>query len=392
MRNSRIAFRALMFGAAVLLYSAAGMILAAYGAEIPKPVAGKQVHFPDGTWSGLPQTGPNGKVRQCVMIAERPRTGSDGKIDTAFSVDISAGAGLAFGVSDDKLPAEPVMDDEAEVILDGKSFPAVAFTIAGTNNKLAFHPGDAAGVLAALKNTETVQLRADSGSLDTGPIVLDLHDDAYGWLKQCGTQFKIAIDKPTDPNAPDLPVPRPRSPEIGSAQPTAAGPPGIEDKQKISGWDASELRGFDGKVAVCMIRQHYHADTHAIATFLMVSRARGLTMMVKDSALNLPEGKPVDATLSLDNKPFAGFSAQVLGNDEIGIFPEHGAALAQALGDGAAAHFAAPKIETIDFPVVSGVVPWLRACSLRWGISFEPAEMAKIDQGLIPAPAGSTPR
>jgi hypothetical protein len=392
MLNKNIAFRALMFGAAVLLYSAAGMIFAAYGAEMPKPVAGKQVHFSDGTWSGLPQTGPNGKVRQCVMIAERPRAGADGKIDTAFSVDISAGAGLVFGVSDDKLPAEQVMDDEAEVILDGQSFPAVAFTIAGTNNKLAFHPGDAAGVLAALKNTETVQLRTDSGSLDTGPIVLALDDDAYGWLKQCGTQFKIAIDKPTDPNAPDLPVPRPRSPEIGSTQPTAAGPPGIEDKQKISGWDASELRGFDGKVAVCMIRQHYRADTHAIGTFLMVSRTRGLTMMVKDSALNLPEGKPVDATLKLGNKPFTGITAQVLGNDEIGIFPEHGAALALALGDGVSAHFEAPKIETIDFPVVSGVVPWLRACSRRWGISFEPAEMAKFDQGLIPQPAGSTPR
>ena len=124
----------------------------------------------------------------------------------------------------------------------------------------------------------------------------------------------------------------------------------------------------------------------------MVSRARGLTMMVKDSALNLPEGKPIDATLKLGNKPFTGVTAQVLGNNEIGIFPEHGAALALALGDGASAHFEAPKIETIDFPVVSGVVPWLRACSRRWGISFEPAEMAKIDQGLIPQPAGSTPR
>jgi hypothetical protein len=392
MQNSRIAVRALMFGAAVLLYSAAGMVLAAHGAEMPKPTAGKTVHFPDGTWSGVPQTGPNGKVRQCVMIPARPRAGSDGEIDTALSVDISAGAGLVFGVSDDKLPAKAVLDDEAEVILDGKSFPAVAFTIAGTSNKLAFHPGDAAGVLAALKNTGTVQLRADSGDVDTGPIALALHGDAYGWLKQCGAQFKIAIDKPTDPDAPDLPVPRPRSPEIGSAQPTAAGPPGIEDKQKISGWDASELRGFDGKVAVCMIRQHYRADTHAIATFLMVSRAKGLTMMVKDSVLNLPEGKPVDAALKLNGKPFTSFSAQVLGSDEIGIFPEHGAAFVVALGDGASAHFDAPKIETIDFPVVSGVMPWLRACSLRWGISFEPAEMAKIDQGLIPAPAGGSPR
>ena len=180
MSSSKILYRALMFGAAVVLYSAAGMALAAYGAEIPKPVVGKVVHFPDGTWSGLPQTGPNGRVRQCVMIAVRPRAaGTDGKIDTDFSVDISAGAGLAFGVSDEKLPAEPILDDEAEVILDGKAFPAVAFTIAGTNNKLAFHPGDAAAVFGALKNTATVQLRADSGRLDTGPIALAMHDDSY---------------------------------------------------------------------------------------------------------------------------------------------------------------------------------------------------------------------
>src|SRR5271166_6170614 len=110
MSRSKILYRALMFGAAVLLYSAAGMVLAAFGAEIPKPVAGKVVHFPDGTWSGLPQTGPNGKVRQCVMIASRPRGSADGKIDTDFSVDISAGAGLVFGVSDDKLPADAILD------------------------------------------------------------------------------------------------------------------------------------------------------------------------------------------------------------------------------------------------------------------------------------------
>ena len=128
MSSSKILYRVLAFGAAVIIYSVAGMALAAHGAEIPKPVAGKVVHFPDGTWSGLPQTGPNGKVRQCVMIAERPRAGPDGKIDTDFSVDISAGSGLTFGLSDDKLPTDAILDDEAEVILDGKPFPAVAFT------------------------------------------------------------------------------------------------------------------------------------------------------------------------------------------------------------------------------------------------------------------------
>jgi hypothetical protein len=372
----KLLYRLFIFGAAVVLYGAAGMALAAYGAELPKPIAGKQVHFPDGTWAGLPQTSPNGKVRQCVMVAPRPRLAANGNIDTVFSVDISAGAGLVFGISDDKLPTDAILDDEAEVILDGKAFPAVAFTIAGTNNKFAFHPGDAAGVLAALKTTQTVQLRADSGAVDTGPITLAMHDDAYGWLKQCGTQFKIAIDKPTDPNAPDLPAPRPRSPEIGTSTPTPAGPPGIEDKQKISGWDASEIRGNDGRVLACMIRQHYAegsgANAHRLATFLIASRSKGLTMLVKDSFLKLPGGASLDASLKIDGKPFTGFAAQVEGPDEIAIFPDHGAALAAALGDGVSAHFDAHSAETIDFPVVAGIMPWLRVCTHRWGISFEP--------------------
>jgi hypothetical protein len=373
MQNSQIAVRALIFGAAVLLYSAAGIVLAAYGAEIPKLAAGKTVHFPDGTWSGLPQTGPDGKVRQCVMAAERPRAGSDGNIATDLSVNIGAGAGLAFALMDDKLPSEQIMDDEAEIVLDGESYPAVAFTVGA--NSIAFHPGDAAGVLAALSKTDMVRLRSDGAGLDSGPIALDLHGAAYAWLKQCGTQFKIAIDQPSDPKAGGLPVPHPHSLEIGSAQPTPAGPPGIEDKQKISGWDASELRGNDGRVLACMIRQHYQVGgpkPRNIATFLIVSRSKGLTMLLKDTVLNLPGGQTLDATLKLDTKPFVGFSAQVEGSDEIAVFPDHGAALALALGDGVSAHFDALKTETIDFPVIAGVMPWLRACSRRWGFSFEP--------------------
>jgi hypothetical protein len=382
--SSRFLFRALMFGAAVALYSAAGMAIAARGAEngpengaaMPKLAAGKTVHFPNGYWSGLPQTGPDGKVRQCVMVAERPRAGTDGNITTDFSVNIGTGAGLTFAMMDDKLPTEQIMDDEAEITLDGHSFPAVAFTV---GSSLAFHPGDAAGVLAALGKTDMVRLRSDGAGVDTGPIALDLHGDAYSWLKQCGTRFKIAIDQPTDPKAAVLPVPRPHSPEIGSNQPTPAGPPGIEDKQKISGWDASELRGDDGRVLVCMIRQHYsEGNGHFVGTFLMASRVRGLSMMLKDSVLNLPGGQPVQATLSINGKPFTGFEAHVLGNDEIGVFPEHGAALAQALGDGADAKFDALKVETMEFPVVAGVVPWLRACSRRWGISFETANGATV--------------
>jgi hypothetical protein len=376
MTSSKILFRALMFGAAVLLYSAAGMALAAYGAEIPKPVAGKQVHFENGTWSAVPQTSPNGKVRQCVMVAVRPRATPDDKIDTQFAVNIGTGAGLTFALTDDKLPTEHVLDDEGEIILDGKSFPAVAFTVGGPGgNSVAFHPGNAAAVLAALGKTNLIQLRSDGVGLDTGPIVLDLHDDAYAWLKQCGTQFKIALDQPSDPNAGTLPVPRPHSPEIGSTQPTLQGPPGIEDKQKISGWDASELRGDDGRVLACMIRQHYYepgSKPHDLGTFLFVSRLKGLTMMIKDSFLNLPGSASVDAMFEIDGKKFSGFSAQVEGSDEIAIFPDHGAALASALGDGVMAKFDAAKVETMEFPIVAGVVPWLRACAHRWNISFEP--------------------
>ena len=339
-----------------------------------KPVAGKTVHFPNGTWSALPQLGPDGKVRQCVLVALRSRAGPAGGIDTRLSIDISRGAGLAFALVDDKMPSGDILDDEAEVVLDGRSFPAVAFTVAGSSD-LAVHPGDAAGVLAGLAKTATLKLRSDGAGVDTGAMSLDLPAEALGWLAQCGKEFNIAIDRPSDPNAPALPVPRPRSPEIAFIPATPAGPPGIADKQKISGWDASELRAGDGKVAVCLIRQHYavgsQPGSRTLGTFLMVSRAKGLTMMLKDSNLNLPENQPVEATLAIDQKPFAGFESHVLGSDEIGLFPQHGAALAAALGDGVTFNFKS-KVEGMEFPIPSGVVPWLRACSRRWGFGFEP--------------------
>src|SRR5215467_5253997 len=113
-------------------------------------------------------------------------------------------------------------------------------------------PGDAAGVLSALEKSITLTLRSSGAEIDTGAVTLDLPGEALGWLKRCGETFDIAIDRPTDPAAPALPAPRPRSTKLSFAQPTAAGPAGIEDKQKISGWDASELRGEDGTVTVCM--------------------------------------------------------------------------------------------------------------------------------------------
>jgi hypothetical protein len=88
---------------AAIIATAASTAAIALPAE--RPVAGKQVHFPNGVWSGLPQVGPNGKVRQCVMVAMRQRAGKDGPIETRLAVDISAGAGLVVTIQDDGLPA-----------------------------------------------------------------------------------------------------------------------------------------------------------------------------------------------------------------------------------------------------------------------------------------------
>ncbi len=381
MWNTKAGFRAATIGAAVCFAAicftaisfAAAVAAESKAAAAEKIVPDKTVRFPNGDWDALAATGPDKKVRQCVLTAKRPRAGGGGAIDTALSVIISRGSGLAFAVNDNKMPPERILDDQAEAVLDDHTFPAVAFTVGA--NTLAFHPGDAPGALAALEKIATLRLRSDGDGIDTGPITLDLPVDALGWLKQCDKQFDIAIDRPTDPKAGPLPTPRPRSPETASTESTTAGPPGIEDKQKISGWDASELRGLDGKIAVCFIRQHYAVkgpDAHSIGTYLIVSRAKGLTMMIKDSILKLPEGQDIPAMLKIENKPFVGFSARVLGSDEIGIFPQHGLALADALGDGVPVTFDAQKIEKLEFPVPSGIVPWLRACARRSGIAFEP--------------------
>ena len=367
-------FRTLMIAAILGSGVGAG---SAEAAAPEKPVAGKTVNFADGTWSGVPETGPDKKVRQCVLVAKRARGAAGEGIDTALSLTIGRGSGLALAISDEKLPSERVLDDQAEIVVGDRVFPATAFTV--RSDTLAFHPGDAAGVLSALDKATTLRLHSDGAGIKSGTMTLDMPGEALAWLKLCGKQFDIALDRPTDPNAGDIPAPRSRSPEIAPAKPTAAGPPGIEDKQKVSGWDASELRSSDGKIAVCFIRQHYRVgsgpSSRVIGTFLMVSRAKGLTMMLKDSTLNVPEGQVIEATLAIDKKPFTDFSAHMLGGDEIGIFPQHGLELARALGDGVPVTFDAPKLEKMEFPVPSGILPWLRACARRSGIGFEPDEM-----------------
>lgn len=346
-----------------------------FAASPDKPVAGQQVRFPQGLWSALPQTGPDGQVRQCVLVALRQRANANGRVDTRFALNISRGSGLVFTMMDDGLPSEEVLDDQAEIVIDGRTFPAVGFTV-GT--ALALHPGDADGALAALGKAKTVTLRSDGAGVDSGSITINLPQDALGWLRQCGKTFDIAIDKPTDPNAPDIPVPRPRSPKIAVMQATPAGPPGIEDKQKIEGWDASELRNRDGTIIVCFIRRHYVVQSDGpvrrLGTFLMASRLKGFTMMVKDSKLDLPEGSPMEATLKVGGEPFPAVTVQMQGHDEIGLFPQHGNTLLSAIEKGSVFELKASKVEDkYEFSVHGGVIAWLRACARRNGIALEPA-------------------
>jgi hypothetical protein len=357
------------------LMSAAACSLAS-AAPVEKPVAGKQVRFAAGYWSALPQLGPDGKVRQCVLVTQRQRGGSNGPVDTRFSLNIGRGSGLTFAIQDDGLPMEEVLDDQAEIVIDGRTFPAVGFPVAKV--AFTFHPGDAAGALTALGKAKRVTLRSDGAGIDSGTVSIDLPAEALNWLRQCGKTFGIAIDKPTDPNAPEMPMPQQRSPRIAVALATAAGPPGVEDKQKIEGWNASELRNDDGSIQVCYIRRHYvmgsEPSSRVLATFLMVSRRKGFTMMLKDTNLDLPEGKAVEASLKIGETPFTAFSAQVQGHDEIGIFPQHGAILAAALEKGDRATFKTAAADQFEFPVQSSVIPWLRACARRNGIAIEPVE------------------
>jgi hypothetical protein len=295
-------------------------------------------------------------------------------VDTRFAINISRGAGLVVTMHDDGLPKEQVLDDQAELLIGDRTFPAVGFPV-GT--AFAFHPGDADGALTAIGNASRVTLRSDGAGIDSGAVTIDLPAEALDWLKQCGKTFDIAIDKPSDPDAPELPVPLPRSPKTALLPATTAGPPGMADKQKIAGWDASELRNNDGNIIVCYIRRRYvtgsEPGSRRLGTFLMVSQRKGFAVMLKDSNVKLPEGQAVEATLDVGSERFTGFSAQVLGEDEIGIFPQHGNALAAALEKGVRATFKSKVSDNFEFPVQASVIPWLRACARRNGIAMEPA-------------------
>src|ERR1700720_1607327 len=58
-----------------------------------------------------------------------------------------------------------------------------------------------------------------------------------------------------------------------------------------------------GRIRRCYVTGS-EPGSRTFATFLMVSRLKGFTMMLKDPNLNLPEGRPVETTLKLGSEPF----------------------------------------------------------------------------------------
>jgi hypothetical protein len=111
---------------------------------------------------------------------------------------------------------------------------------------------------------------------------------------------------------------------------------------------------------------------HHASVWRLSQRSSLRPRLLKDSNLKLPEGNAVEATLKIGETSFTGFSAQVQGPDEIGIFPQHGAALAKALENGGRALMKSPVSDNFEFPVQASVIPWLRACARRNGIAIEP--------------------
>jgi hypothetical protein len=170
-------------------------------------------------------------------------------------------------------------------------------------------------------------------------------------------------------------VARPRSPRIVPVVQQASAMPGIEDKQKVDRWDASELRADDGTIDMCYIRRRYAsgpgANLQMTVIALLVGRAGGVRVLLKDSNLKMPQDQPLDATLTADGKPVDGIAAKVMSPNEIGIFPTHGKAFATILDYGNDLDFKSKAIG-MEFSMGGSVMGWARACARRNGIEIEP--------------------
>src|SRR5947209_20348219 len=92
MNTKRIGQKAMLACAAAWLFAATTVPV---HADPLRPEASKQIHFPEGAWSAVPQAGPDGKVRQCVLVAMRTRNSDSGPIETRLSLIIGRGAGFA---------------------------------------------------------------------------------------------------------------------------------------------------------------------------------------------------------------------------------------------------------------------------------------------------------
>ncbi len=108
---------------------------------------------------------------------------------------------------------------------------------------------------------------------------------------------------------------------------------------------------------------------------MIATRSKGLSLLLSDTSLDLAPG-PLEGRFTINDKPFTAIAAQIMSKDEIALLPQHGPALAAALGDGSQLSFKSAA-EGMEFPVVPGVVPWLRACTHRWSFGFESTEDAK---------------
>ena len=356
--------------AVALLIATALPALAA--APEAKPVAGQQVRFPQGIWSGVPQAGPDGKVAMRAGGAA-PAHGQNGPVNTHFAINISHGTGFVFMIQDEGLAIERVLDDQAEIVLGERSFPAVTFQIAG--DAFIFHPGDAAAALEALGKARQVRLHSDGSGVDSGyrhqpaggsaELAESLRQDVRYRHRQGQRSRRAADARSTAPLAANA----------GDAgdQSRAARHGGQAEDRRLGCLGAAQQQG---QILVCFIRRHYYAGSEPgarhLATFFMVSRAKGLTMMLKDSNLHLTEGDAVEATLKFDDRSFTGFSAQVKVPTRSAFFRSTAPHSPWALENGGRGLMKSPVSDNFEFPVQASVIPWLRACARRNGIPIEP--------------------